>query len=870
MKLKMVKGQESSLIIEDAVKSIEDDGFLAAGYSKAFHAVCDYVRRSNRVREELQKRLPTSCRNGILYRSPQNIIAFSGKRGSGKSSAMLSFSAVLNDSEKLDTLCSHAGNGNGDKAYSNLKEKHFILLDPIDPTTLEKNQSILSVVLSRLLFKAEENWARQLNFYGSFQDKENKKTELLSSARQCLTGISTIKSKEDVPQELSDLQKVGDSSILKNKLFDFVELFLQFIETEEKITSNNCILVLQIDDTDCQINQGYEVMEDIRKYLTIPNVLILMATDSTLLRQVLTQHYVSDFAFNLKNKLIEKETLRHLGEKHLSKLMPPSCVVYLPSIDDVIRDKWELLQLSYYAEKDSDKNLLEPNEGKENIEYDFQSVLLRYIYKKTHIIFTTHDAYANNIIPTTLRGLAHLLSLLSFMEDVPEVDLSKNQFEPRYLADILEAQLPVLERNLDLFEDYFLHDWLQAKLPQDRIEIVEKFSNQAADQRIPFMVKELAAYYVLRPSISNFSAGLLPFQNYDTPTYVELDELLRIIQGTHESYKEVGFRQAEDFYFIFAVRTVLTIKNNRDVLRVKRRTIQNYRQKKSDLIVFDYLKEKTSLPTGFYLDPVKLYGYQLVGGEGIKSDDYVNSELFRRKESKEFFQTPYFHDKDGEQHFNFTGGIIQWLDPQEKNYVKLNQLEIYMAQELAVLVAANCDVQEAARKVIARKAKADPKAKKSNLKIAIESSFVLMQNAIASINQGMLNQYKLDERDKSAWKISTQMGSWLTSFQALMVEIARKRSVPRFDSEPPHMYNANRMREFNRDLSDYAARLTKYVHGKEKDLDDAPLEPLNELIDFEFTYENGILMNGPQFEQVRERLYRELNEFFQNGAVEQK
>lgn len=727
MKLEMVKGRESSLIIEDAIRSIADNGFLADSYSNAFYALCDYVSRSDRIREELFREKHPSARNGILYRSPQNIIAFSGKRGSGKSSAMLSFSDVLSKSEKLDALCSLPGGDNGERAYSNLKGKSFVVLDPIDPTTLEQNQSILSVVLSRLLFKAEENWTRHFNFYGSFQDKENKKAELLSSARQCLTGISTIKSKAEVPQELSDLQKVGDSSILKKNLFDFVELFLQFSDTEKSIISKNSILVLQIDDTDCQINQGYEVMEDIRKYLTIPNVLILMATDINQLRQVLIQHYVSVFSSNLKENFVKKEKLRHLGEKHLAKLMPPSCVIHLPNIDDIIRDKIGLFELCYYEKEGKEKNLLDPNEGTDYAGYNFQEVILRFIYKKTHIVFASHDAYANNIIPTTLRGLAYLLSLLSSMDDVPEVDLNKDSFDPSYLVEMLEAQFPILERNLDLFEDYFLHDWIQAKLPQDRIEIIEKFSNQAPDQRISFMVKELAAYYGARQSDvwKNTSASAyFPLQNYDAPTYVELDELLRTIQGTNESYKEIRFRQSEDFYFVFAVRTLLTIKNSRDVLRVKRRTVHNFKQNKRDLLIFNYLKEKTSLPTGFYLDPVKLYGYQLVGGKGIKSSDYADSKCFRTKASKEFFQTAYFHrNGGGEQHFNFTGGIIQWLAPKDEDYKGLSQLEVYKVQELAALMAANCDVQEVARKAVARKAKANPTSKRSNLKAAVESSF---------------------------------------------------------------------------------------------------------------------------------------------------
>lgn len=906
MKLEMVKGRESSLIIEDAVKSIADDDFLAGSYSKAFRALCDYIRRSDRIREELFREKHPSARNGILYRSPQNIIAFSGKRGSGKTSTMLSFSNVLSDSKKLDALCGRTGSES--RAYPDLESKCFVVLDPVDPTALEKNQSILSVVLSRLLFKAEENWARHIGFYGSFQDKESQKTELLTFARQCLTGISTIKSKEEVPQELSDLQKVGDSSILKKNLFDFVELFLQFSDTERNIASKNSILVLQIDDTDCQINQGHEVMEDIRKYLTIPNVLILMATDTNQLRQVLIQHYVSNFSTNLQKELVKTEELRHLGEKHLAKLMPPSCVVHLPSIDDVIRDRLDLLRLYYYESEDQKGNLLDPKKG-DYERYDFQAVILRFIYKKTHIVFAAHDAYANNIIPTTLRGLAYLLSLLSSMEDVPEVNFSKKSLAPANLAEVLKAQFPILERNLDLFEDYFLHDWIQAKLPQDRIEIVENFSNQAPDQRILFIVKELATYYGQRLSAIPGNKDPFPiFRSLDAPTYQDLDELLRIIQGTKEADREMGFRQAEDFYFVFAVRTLLTIKNNRDILKVKRQAVHSFAPNKNNLIVFNYLKGKNSLPTGFYLDKVNLYGHVLVSERDVETGNYIGSKHVPDTGIGNSSILSYLLNVN-RQYFNFTDTVIWWLAPKREDYdppkqpkksKQLKQLEVYKAQELAALMAANCDAQEVARKAVAREEKANPRFDKGSLKEAVEAGLALMQDAISNINQGMLEQYKPDGQTGAVWKISDTIADRLNSFSSRTavapdgqppaggetpdrqlptvtgtLDVQPRPAVivrpyPTFDEAPPNKYNQKRLDMLKHAQAEYSAQLEEYALSKGKAWDETKLNALSELLTFEFKYNDGILENEPQFIQLKERLYKELDEFFQYDAGEQE
>jgi len=858
MKLEMYRGLESSLLVEDVTRSIEHDGFLADSYTKALDALCCYVQYSNVIRHELSQKKGLKSQNEILYRSTQNIIAFSGKRGTGKTSTMLSFSNALKNPQRLE------------KHYPELHKRNFVVLDPIDPTMLETNQSILSVVLSRLLFRAEEIWNQSTSFYGGFQEKETEKIELLTLARQCLNGINALKSGKGIISELSELQKMGDSSILKKNLYILVDLFIRFLCVGKDIDVKDCILVLQIDDTDCQISQGYEVMEDIRKYLTIPNVLILMATDIAMLRQVLTQHYISDFDPGLKQDLVKLDEVRSLGEKYMAKLLPPTHVIHLPNIDKCIRNNAERIHLYYYTDESSEENLLSwlPRD-EEFREYELQTVFLRYIYKKTHIVFTAHDSYANNIIPTTLRGLAYLLSLLSSMEDVPEIDFTKktiNQSDTEYLIEKIQAQIPVLENNLSLFEDYFLNYWLHAKLPQDMIEIVEKLSNQVPDQRNSFLVKELVSYYTIR-GISAFQ--FQEFLDRDASQYSTLDELLRTIQGTK---KDIGinesFREAEDFYFIFAIRTLLTIKNNRDVLIAKRKAINNFNSKSTDKIVFNFLSGKTSLPTSFYLDPVDLFGHHLVR-------DLVGTS----KESRFGF---YFQMDGLGTSFNFTGGVIQWLAPQEKDYEGLSQQEIYRAQELAALMAANCDVQEAARKEVARETRR-PVNTVNTLADAVEKGLLLIQNTIAQINQGMFEQYKSDNPQKSSWTINEEFTATLNSLkkdrtyeqsQKDMIDNPKKQAetetYPKVEFEPYKTDHKKRMEQFENKRAEYKSRLMDYCEKTKVDLDKRSSDLLNQLMEYEPEYSDGRLQNLDTFRKITDELNNALENFFKGHSEQGK
>ncbi len=851
MKLEIIKGNEFSLIVEDALESIEQDGFLAESYLKAFDSAYQYVTYSHVMRRKLSKPESDFARNGMLYRSSQNIIAFSGSRGSGKSSTMLSFSDTLAQPDRLKELCRLSGS---EKTFEGFESMHFIVLDPIDPTTLEKNQSILSVVLSRLLYMAEENWKRRLDFYGHFQDKESTKTELLVLARKCLNGISTIKSKKTIAEDLSELQKVGDSSILKKDLYDFVECFIRFYNIGKNIAPENCFLVLQIDDTDCQIAQGFEVMEDIRKYLTVPNVLILMATDTGLLRQVLTQHYVSDFRDNLQLQMTEKEELRNLGVKHLTKLLPPPHVIYLPNIDEVIRDKRdrdEWIHIYYMTLSDNGEkkiNLLNPCETSDYEAYDFQSVLLRYIYRKTNLVFVSHDAYANNIIPTTLRGLAHLLSLLSSMEDVPAVRLDKPHEQPDtdFLLEGLKAQLPVLEKNLNRFEEYFLHEWIQAKLPLEMASIIERLANQAPDQRLPFIIEQLESFYAMELYKREVFSGGAIFNNLpEDASYAKLDEMLRIIQGTRQPPQSTTFRQSEDFYFVFAIRTLLTIKNNKDILKVRMKTVRDFDPISGEKIVFDYLMGKTSLPTGFYLDPVQLYGHKLVE-EDLANVPYADSALFQKIPSMDSYR------------FNFTGVIINWLSLQEDDYAKFSQREIWQAQELAAIIAANCDVQEAARKAVAREARKGT-TPKDDLIGAVEESLALVQNAVADINQGMFERYRIEEDADSYLIISDSAKNVLESVEKIHKEtVANINDIPKFFYDFEAKLPEARDKELKNEQAAYKDRVNSFLKKCNIDLSVRNERVLDQIIAFEPEYKDGELQNKAALKDYVDELYEQL------------
>lgn len=678
MKMMIAKEKETSIVIEDAYEAILKHDFREKCYMKAFDVLIEYLEIANSFRNSFEKE---NCENlnDLLYRSPKNLIAFSGKRGSGKSSAMLSFSQTLKKRNKYEEK----------DRYQYLESMHFEVLDPIDPTTLAGSQSILTVVLSRLLTLVENSWESLIRRNRDFGNLESKKNEILQLAKQCQNGISFIKKMSDI-SDLSELKIVGDSNTLKETFYQLTKKVLNFDNRESK----ECFLIIQIDDTDCQVEKGYEVMEDIRKYLMIPNIVVLMATDTELLRKVISQHYISafkpwiegekQFYNNQVNVNKEYNELHHLSDKYLSKLLPQHYIIPIPSVEEIFLENTDTLSIYYSSQLKKDnavENILDTNYFTENSgELGFQSVILRFIYRKTGIIFSKNEYYISSIIPTSLRGLSHMLGTLVSLQDIPLMNEQPNDMND--FLDSLQEQIHITKKNLQIFEEYFLNSWVNVKLNPAMIDIIKGIKDQVilsskGNSLCMYIFRNVLHYYqsnLYDPTNSietNFSA----FKMTNDFSHETVDELLKYIEGDNGKIKI----SKEDYYFIFAVRTMLTIIYNKEVLRLKRDMIKNCRRSgEENQLIFDVSETSNILPTGLLNQQKKL----------VKLHHYYGLD-------ESSFSKNLLKDTSFDKAINFSNVILDFLRPTlfEKQK-ELTYFEKYQIQDLAFRIIINHDACE--------------------------------------------------------------------------------------------------------------------------------------------------------------------------------
>ena len=439
-----------------------------------------------------------TCDRQYLYDYPNNIIVFSGERGAGKSSAMLTFVSSLTDNNSLlfqdeflsSMVACELPNVSLEAAGKMLKTCRFVEVAPVDPTTLEDDGQILTVILARMFRLAASVWEKSADSFGqrTSPGRLDEKNKLIEKFSTCYEHIQSIKrSGEPKPEYagLETLAELGDSSRLKVELSELVERLLRFCLPDAGDSSH---LVLQIDDTDMNIKKAYVILEDIRRYLVIPRLIIVMAADLKHLAQVVESSLLKNYddSLNDRNAYVEKIT-----HQYITKLFPQTRQIDLPSLGTYLREHADSVSIRY---KISEKVILPDEKGEQF--HSYQDQIIRLIYRKTGMVFLKQKHCLHPIIPCNMRLLAHFLSMLVQMEDVEDPDAenpgyflrhpsAKNTYESH--AKKLGTRL----QNIQRFRNYFLSSWVNNSLENSSVQLFKDLEQTDVTDRIHYICVRL-------------------------------------------------------------------------------------------------------------------------------------------------------------------------------------------------------------------------------------------------------------------------------------------------------------------------------------------------------------------------------------------
>lgn len=439
MPLTLIKGNEYKIRVENLLsKSDFENSFFSHIYNSAIKNVEDIVKNTSKYYSEENKEYKKDIEE---Y---NNIIAFIGERGSGKSSAMVSFAEAL---RKLN-------NTSENEHFKKISDNQFVCLDVIDPSLFECNESVFEVIIAKMFAKFSKYYKKE-----DHKVELEEKKRLLNKFQKVYKNLKTIDSdrkelyKNDVYNEgiIETLTMLASGSNMRESFIELVQEFLGLFTKTSGDKQKN-YLVIAIDDLDMNISHATSMVEQIRKYLLTPNVIVLMAVKLEQLSDSIEQEYRKSFEI-----MLEKDTLsdypKEMAVRYLEKLIPNGRKLFLPQIRVSINGMEDKIPLKFGSSEEG-PFLYERKGENETIYPTIQEAVLGITYNKTGLIFIKPEFGIHQLVPDNIRELYNYMTMMDNMKDPVSNDIK-------------------LE-NLEKFESYFINTWVRNNLSLTYIDFIDE------------------------------------------------------------------------------------------------------------------------------------------------------------------------------------------------------------------------------------------------------------------------------------------------------------------------------------------------------------------------------------------------------------
>lgn len=339
-----------------------------------------------------------------------NVIAFCGDRGEGKTSCMRSFMELLKNNEKLHGFEPELPFGSND----------IEILDVIDPAFFDQTHNLLELFLGQMYGKITDKILKE-----EYSENYSQRQELLKYFQKAKMHLSHLeKEKRELYDPLEELGALSAGIKLKDCLGRLVEEYLSFLGKKK--------LVIAIDDLDLNMTEGYQMAEQIRKYLNLHSCILLIGLKVGQLTMVIKNSMANDL--DKRDQEVNDE-LPAMASKYVVKLIPYGNRVLMPSINELCNVKLQICRHGDALKESNDLNSVKDE-------------VTRLIFKKTRYLFYNEKGSVSPIVPQNLRSLRLLLGMLLQMEDF--VDNKSHAGNKR------------------IFKAYFFDEWTKCLKPDDQ------------------------------------------------------------------------------------------------------------------------------------------------------------------------------------------------------------------------------------------------------------------------------------------------------------------------------------------------------------------------------------------------------------------
>jgi len=298
-----------------------------------------------------------------------NTITINGERGAGKTSFMLSIK----------------------KEYESCNE--IEVLDILDPTLISTRQHVFILLISMIEEKVNKKFndrCREKKYDDKYKKWKQSLEELAKGLNQ-LDGIGTNPYTQDLWDDSALVMAKGLSLAKAGR--DLEWKFHKFVNKSLEILNKKAFLLF-IDDIDTDFSKGWDILEVLRKYITTPQIIPIMAGNFELYENLVRNEKSKLFKdlISFEKNFNSFENKKILYNKQIDELTQQYLIKVLQPINTV-----NLHKLSYLISKEKKFSVKFNNKI---IDKDLINLITK-IFKKHYKIFI--DEYKETILKLPLR-----------------------------------------------------------------------------------------------------------------------------------------------------------------------------------------------------------------------------------------------------------------------------------------------------------------------------------------------------------------------------------------------------------------------------------------------------------------------------------
>lgn len=394
-----------------------------------------------------------------------NIIAFVGERGSGKTTVVNEFSRVLyeyyNKYENWDLMLE----------YNNKREYRFHILAPIDASVLETKEDLMEVILASMYQAFEkkiEYHKKSIGRSGLIQNIVHD----FDSAYQDYINVGRHGEQMGLGETaLAKLKYISNSLKTKNAIKGLIDNFLDLLDERDR-NSKDSYLVVVIDDLDMSPENGYEMLEQLHKYLAYERVIILIAIRYEQMKMICDQHFVDCLTpeyggahEKVFNKFYERAKI--LSSDYLLKVLPMPNRIYMPKNN--LRENGIII-----------------DSQNEQAKLSLKEFILRKIAVKMNIYYDANGLKRHFCLPDTVRELVSYNEFLDSLYSIKEIEQLK--------AKKRENWVGLYDQNHERFNNNIEYRMAVRILDDEQLEIYRLIMDRNIERRAKYAISFLESW----------------------------------------------------------------------------------------------------------------------------------------------------------------------------------------------------------------------------------------------------------------------------------------------------------------------------------------------------------------------------------------